>query len=297
MERRRGSRPRFAAMLADAESGAFDAIIVHKLDRFSRSVIVALETLHLLESLHVGFVSISEQMDFTTPIGEVILTTLSAFAEYYSANLSAETRKGKAERKRQGIYNGCSPSARRRARTGFPSRTRQSSWPCDGVRDGRERRTDRDVAQALNDDRLSHDGQPRERIRSPRTPFARCFKTASTLASYPDGQGGWIAGKHAPMIDAALFDAATAARFRNIRRRHNPGHADRSPWALSGVATCGVDRRMRRKWTDRSTSPRRMHRARQGLECDAPSFFADVIEDQIGGVLTHFALPERRARS
>jgi len=42
-------------------------------------------------------------MDFTTPIGKVILTTRAAFAEYYSANLSAETRKGKAERKRQGI--------------------------------------------------------------------------------------------------------------------------------------------------------------------------------------------------
>ena len=99
-----GSRPQFAAMLADAEAGAFDAVIVHKLDRFARSVIVALETLQRLEARRVGFVSIAEQMDFTTPIGKVILTTLAAFAEYYSANLSAETRKGKAERKRQGIW-------------------------------------------------------------------------------------------------------------------------------------------------------------------------------------------------
>ena len=46
---------------------------------------VALETLHRLEALHIGFVSIAEQMDFTTPIGKVILTTLSAFAALRSA--------------------------------------------------------------------------------------------------------------------------------------------------------------------------------------------------------------------
>jgi site-specific DNA recombinase len=63
------SRPQFAAMLADAEAGAFDALVVHKLDRFARSVIVALETLHDFEDLGIGFVSITEQLDFTTPIG------------------------------------------------------------------------------------------------------------------------------------------------------------------------------------------------------------------------------------
>ena len=62
-----------------------------------------------LKSADVGFVSISEAMDFTTPIGKVILATLAAFAEYYSANLSTETKKGKAERKRQGLYNGVLP--------------------------------------------------------------------------------------------------------------------------------------------------------------------------------------------
>ena len=84
-------------------------IVVHKLDRFSRNLMVTLETLHRLEGAGVGFVSISESMDFTNPIGQVVLATLAAFAEYYSANLSAETKKGKAERKKQGLYNGHLP--------------------------------------------------------------------------------------------------------------------------------------------------------------------------------------------
>src|SRR5262249_30491132 len=104
-----GKRPDFARMVADAEAGLFDIMIVHKLDRLARNLRVTLETLQRLDRAGVVFVSISENMDFSTPIGRVILATLAAFAEYYSHNLSAETRKGKAERKAQGLYNGLLP--------------------------------------------------------------------------------------------------------------------------------------------------------------------------------------------
>jgi site-specific DNA recombinase len=102
-------RPAFGQMLKDAEGGLFDVIVVHKLDRFARNLRVTLETLERLDGAGVTFVSISEQMDFTTPIGKVILATLAAFAQYYSDNLSWETKKGKHERKAQGLYNGVLP--------------------------------------------------------------------------------------------------------------------------------------------------------------------------------------------
>ena len=73
-------RPAFSEMLAAADSGLFDVIVVHKLDRFSRNLRVTLETLDRLQAQGVGFVSISERMDFTTAIGRVILATLGAFA-------------------------------------------------------------------------------------------------------------------------------------------------------------------------------------------------------------------------
>lgn len=34
---------------------------------------------------------------------------LASFAQYYSDNLSGETKQGKTERKRQGLYNGLLP--------------------------------------------------------------------------------------------------------------------------------------------------------------------------------------------
>lgn len=102
-------RPQFAAMLDAAEAGRHDVVIVHKLDRFARSLMVTLRELQRLEQNRVGFVSLSESMDFTTPIGRVILATLAAFAEYYSRNLSTEVKKGIVEKREQGEHVGGIP--------------------------------------------------------------------------------------------------------------------------------------------------------------------------------------------
>ena len=97
-------RPEFAQMLLDADAGAIDTIVVHKLDRFARNRRVAFESFHRLGKCGVGFVSIAENLDYSTPAGQLMLTMLVGLSQFYSDNLSAETKKGKAERKRQGLY-------------------------------------------------------------------------------------------------------------------------------------------------------------------------------------------------
>jgi site-specific DNA recombinase len=93
-------------MIADAEKGLFDVILVHKLDRFSRSLLDVLTYLDRLGRLNVSFVSATEQFDFSTPFGKVILAMLGAFAQWYLDNLRTEIIKGKKERARQGGWNG-----------------------------------------------------------------------------------------------------------------------------------------------------------------------------------------------
>src|SRR6266536_1699430 len=56
-----------------------------------------------------GLISVSEQIDFSTPIGRVMLTNLAAFAEYYSRNLSTEVKKGLREKAQQGGWIGPIP--------------------------------------------------------------------------------------------------------------------------------------------------------------------------------------------
>lgn len=74
-------RPGFMAILEDARLGKFDVLVVHKLDRFSRRLIVTLAAMEELRKHGVTFLSITEQMDFTTPIGAVQLALLGAFAQ------------------------------------------------------------------------------------------------------------------------------------------------------------------------------------------------------------------------
>ena len=102
-------RPQFKQMMEDAELGAFDVIVVHKLDRFSRNRRIAFEHFDKLSNWGLGFVSISENMDFASAWGGLALTLLVGLAQFYSDNLSNEVKKGKAERKAQGLYNGLLP--------------------------------------------------------------------------------------------------------------------------------------------------------------------------------------------
>ena len=80
-------------MIDDALARRWDVLVAHKLDRFSRNVRITLEYWERLEKAGVGFISITEQMDFSTPIGKVMLANLPAFSQYYSDNLSAEVKK------------------------------------------------------------------------------------------------------------------------------------------------------------------------------------------------------------
>src|SRR5438477_4639266 len=103
-------RPQFAQMLQDAQAGLFDVIVVHKMDRFSRSMRVAVQAFEQLGKCNVGLVSISEpNLDYSTPQGKLFMHMLWALAQFYSDNLSQETKKGKNERRLQGLYNGTIP--------------------------------------------------------------------------------------------------------------------------------------------------------------------------------------------
>jgi site-specific DNA recombinase len=104
-----GDRPALQKLLADAGAGRFDLVIVHAVDRFYRNLQGLLGALDRLNQAGVGFVSITENLDFTTPWGKLTLAVLGTLAEIYIDKLSAETSKGKRARARKGLYNGTIP--------------------------------------------------------------------------------------------------------------------------------------------------------------------------------------------
>jgi DNA invertase Pin-like site-specific DNA recombinase len=75
-------------------------VLVWRLDRWGRSVTGLLATLQELEHLGVGFVSLTEALDLTTPAGRAMAGLLAVFAEFEREILQERVRAGLARRGR-----------------------------------------------------------------------------------------------------------------------------------------------------------------------------------------------------
>ncbi|WP_354366766.1 recombinase family protein [Peptoniphilus olsenii] len=101
-------RPQFQKMIFDAESGVFDYIIVHKLDRFSRSKYDSAIYKRKLKLCNVQLISVLENLD-GSPESLILESVLEGMNEYYSRNLSREVKKGKKENALKAKFNGGTP--------------------------------------------------------------------------------------------------------------------------------------------------------------------------------------------
>jgi DNA invertase Pin-like site-specific DNA recombinase len=69
------------ALMRDARSGAFDAVVVWRFDRFARGVKQLVVALEEFRSLNIDFVSHQEALDTSTPVGKAMFTIIAAMAE------------------------------------------------------------------------------------------------------------------------------------------------------------------------------------------------------------------------
>lgn len=88
------SRPELNRLMADAHKRHFDAVVVWKFDRFARSVSHLLRALETFGSLGIQFVSLSEQVDTSTPAGKMVFTVLGAVAELERSLIVERVRAG-----------------------------------------------------------------------------------------------------------------------------------------------------------------------------------------------------------
>jgi len=81
-------------LLEVARRREIDVVLVWRLDRWGRSVADLLATLQELEHLGVGFVSLTEALDLTTPAGRAMAGLLAVFAEFERDILRERVRAG-----------------------------------------------------------------------------------------------------------------------------------------------------------------------------------------------------------
>ena len=84
-------------LMEAARRREIDVVLVWRLDRWGRSVTDLLATLQELEHLGVGFVSLTEALDLTTPAGRAMAGLLAIFAEFEREILRERTRAGLAQ--------------------------------------------------------------------------------------------------------------------------------------------------------------------------------------------------------
>ncbi|MFZ0738417.1 MAG: recombinase family protein [Candidatus Acidiferrales bacterium] len=91
---KKDSRPQLNRMMQDAHERRFDVVVVWRFDRFARSVSHLLRALETFNALDVQFVSLSEQVDTSTPMGKMIFTVLGAVAELERNLIVEKVRAG-----------------------------------------------------------------------------------------------------------------------------------------------------------------------------------------------------------
>src|ERR1700687_1531175 len=120
---KKDSRPQLNKMMHAAHEQRFSVVVVWQFDRFARPVSHLLRALETFDALGIEFVSLSEQVDTSTPMGKMVFTVLGAVAEL-ERNLIVERvraglRHARAKGKRLGrpkkVVNGTEVSLLRDA--------------------------------------------------------------------------------------------------------------------------------------------------------------------------------------
>ncbi len=102
-------------LMRAARRREIDAIVVWRLDRWGRSLADLVSTLQELHELGIGFISLCEALDFTTPTGRAMAGMLAVFAEFERGILRERVKAGIAEARRRGTRHGRPPTVAHQA--------------------------------------------------------------------------------------------------------------------------------------------------------------------------------------
>jgi putative DNA-invertase from lambdoid prophage Rac len=104
-------RPRRGLLIQAARRREIDAILVWRLDRWGRSLADLVVTLQEISAFGVGFVSLTEAIDLTTPTGRALAGLLAVFAEFEREILRERVKAGIAQAHKEGRPHGRPRSA------------------------------------------------------------------------------------------------------------------------------------------------------------------------------------------
>ena len=99
-------REALTRLLDDAFTRKFDTVVVYSIDRLGRSLKHCLEILETLKSHHCDFISIRQQIDTSSPTGQLIFNIFACLANYERTMILERTALGRARAKARGVRFG-----------------------------------------------------------------------------------------------------------------------------------------------------------------------------------------------
>ena len=105
-------RQQYRLLLELARKRKIDVVLVWRYDRFARSTQALVNALKEFHSLGVDFISFQENIDTTSPTGELIFHVMASLAQFESSLISQRVRAGMARAKAQGKHIARPPLAK-----------------------------------------------------------------------------------------------------------------------------------------------------------------------------------------
>ena len=105
MQQRRAKRQNdhaYRELMDDASRRAFDCVLVWKYDRFARSLSVLVSALQQFSTLGIDFISYTQNIDTTTPMGRLFYHVIGSFAEFEREIIIERVRAGLANARAKG---------------------------------------------------------------------------------------------------------------------------------------------------------------------------------------------------
>lgn len=99
-------RQALTRLLEDAFARKFDAVVVYSVDRLGRSLKHCLDILESLKNHRTDFISIKQQIDTSSPTGQLIFNLFACLASYERTQILERTALGRERAKARGVKFG-----------------------------------------------------------------------------------------------------------------------------------------------------------------------------------------------
>ncbi len=315
---RSADRPAFLKMRRDAKKGEFEALVVHKFDRFARNRTDALAIKSLLRyDFGVKVFSVSEPSeDSDGPMGALIEGIMESVADWYSRNLATEVAKGKKERSNQGLHNNSAPFGmkKNKEKVLVPHENELEGLKLAFELYATDEYSDNDIAIILNEKGYkTKRGRPfskdtvRDMLQSQiylgKVSYQQCRRTADGTRTWT-APVEWFDGQHTPVIEEAIFDRCQEVRAK--RAHHHQPTVKYNPYLLRDIVYCyrccmnhpqektfpsyGKMRPQTRK--DRGVRFYRCRAYELGYSCPQKGIYAETLDDQVVTILMHLKPPQ-----